>query len=224
MKFGSVSTVKAPRRRSVVALPTNVRAAPAPPGFGLVMPAHFPIRTPACDRRPTVRRWDDGTHDERARPARGSRDDRDGPPPRDRRAARRGGRAPPAPPLGGLQEVHRLRLGRPARRAPRALGRRGLGGAAPAEALRAVPRRAARPPGGQAAHAQQRHRLPVPAAQRLRPSHRARDRQEPDALLVLEARSPDGGGGGHHALLFFPPPAGRHSQGFYPRSPYREPW
>src|SRR4051812_50214400 len=118
MKFGSVSTVKAPRRRSVVALPTNVRAAPAPPGFGLVMPAHFPIRTPACDRRPTVRRWDDRTHDERARPARGSRDDRDGPSPRDRPAARRGGRAPPAPPPGGPPEGRRPPPGRPPAPAP----------------------------------------------------------------------------------------------------------
>jgi Xaa-Pro aminopeptidase len=48
--------------------------------------------------------------------------------------------------------------------------------------------------------------------------------QEPDAVLVLEPRSPDDIGGGHDALLFFRPRAERDSEEFYADSRYGELW
>jgi Xaa-Pro aminopeptidase len=48
--------------------------------------------------------------------------------------------------------------------------------------------------------------------------------QEPDAVLVLEPRSPDRGGGGHHAVLFFRPRAERDTEEFYADSRYGELW
>ncbi len=144
-------------------------------------------------------------------------------PARDGREARRGGRAPPAPPLGGVQEVHRLGLGTPAAGAAGALGRGRLGAAAPAEALRAVPRRAARRAGGPAARPQQRHRLPVPAALRLRPPHRPRHRPGAGRRPRARARSRTTGGG-HDAVLFFRPRAERDSEEFYADSRYGELW
>jgi Xaa-Pro aminopeptidase len=48
--------------------------------------------------------------------------------------------------------------------------------------------------------------------------------REPDAVLVLEPRSPDRGGDGHDAVLFFRPRAERDSEEFYADSRYGELW
>jgi Xaa-Pro aminopeptidase len=48
--------------------------------------------------------------------------------------------------------------------------------------------------------------------------------QEPDAVLVLEPRSPGDDAGGHDAVLFFRPRAERDSEEFYADSRYGELW